>query len=205
MTDSRTLALFQEFLNEDNHPSSQTEEVCMISGEPIQENAITLSCGHCFNYKTLFSDVSEMRRTAGRLYDTGYVSKREIRCPYCRQVTTGILPYIPTLVKDKVNGVNAPQKYCMKHCVCEHAFVSGKRAGQLCGRPGFKYEGMNVCAVHQKSLAKTKEISNSWSQKHAALMKSHTCNMLRELLKEMKLDSRGTKKVLVHRFLKGDL
>ena len=47
-----------------NDTDTDIEEVttCLISNLPLECNHITLSCGHKFNYKSIFSEVKNQKR-----------------------------------------------------------------------------------------------------------------------------------------------
>ena len=37
--------------------ADEEEEVCLISGIPLQEKHITLCCGHKFNYMSIYNEI----------------------------------------------------------------------------------------------------------------------------------------------------
>jgi hypothetical protein len=192
--------MFQQFLQEATGPSS-TDTVCLVTGEPLGENAITLPCSHQFNYAALFAELVVLRRTGSRPYDTNYVSRREMRCPYCRARSSGILPYVPTVVSERTPGVNAPQRFCMQHRTCEQRLTRGARKNATCGRPGFEYSGHNVCPVHWGPMARAAAIDSAWSDVHQAAMATHTCVALRALLRANGLSCGGRKRVMIARLV----
>ena len=73
-----------------------------------------------------------------------------MKCPYCRTLQNGILPYLPSCKKTPF--VNWPEKYSLKLNKCPYVFKSGKRKNQPCNKPcSFEY-----CNQHLKLLEKEK-------------------------------------------------
>ena len=198
---SETADLFAQFLAEAPYCSKEEGEICLVTGAPLEENHVTLVCGHKFNYTAMYAELKQLRAWAGRPYDTNYVTSREMRCPYCRVVTKGVLPYVPSLVPERVRGLNAPQAFCVGQVPCEHLLLRGTRKGHACGRAGFLYKGKAICPVHWKVLTATKPGDSEWTPQHERARKEHSCVGLRELLKANGLPTSGTKKILVSRLL----
>lgn len=134
-------ALLNMLSNEDN--KKEEENVCLISGEKIDENYIKLDCGHCFNYNCLFNELVNQRK-ANRL-ETQKTTNTQIKCPYCRHNHKGILPWYYGYKKIKyVNWSKNNVKITIK---CQAALKSGKRKGEICGCSA-KYG--NYCGKHKK-------------------------------------------------------
>jgi hypothetical protein len=133
--------------DKDNH--KKKENGCLLTGLPLVKNSIKLECNHIFNYDALFNEVSKQK-----IYnelDTQYLSFHQIRCPYCRTITNQLLPYIPSINKKKVNGVNSPDKFTMKHKVCSYVFLCGKNKGKKCYGKGFETDfDCDLCEKHWK-------------------------------------------------------
>lgn len=87
------------------------KNVCLITDEPLEDNSITLTCNHKFNYIPLYKDLVNHKRKFNTMESTGALKHGEIRCPYCRHKQQFILPYYPELGLSKVSGVNEPYKY----------------------------------------------------------------------------------------------
>ena len=45
---------FSEINNENNNNNDNNEDMCLINGEKLNENFITLNCKHKFNYYPLY-------------------------------------------------------------------------------------------------------------------------------------------------------
>jgi hypothetical protein len=66
-----------------------------------------MDCGHKFNYIPLYKDIYNHKKKYNRMESGGQQSKiNEIRCPYCRNIQKGVLPYYDDLGLEKVHGVN---------------------------------------------------------------------------------------------------
>jgi len=144
-----------------SHDASGDEKdtKCLITGEELDRNAITLECGHTFNYIPIFNDMKSYR------YDTptGYYSysdnlnlrEHQIRCPYCRQVQENLLPYLPDVEPMRLKGVNYPLSLCMGKNTCNHVFKSGKNKGNVCNKRCYREK----CNQHYKPEVNFEDIS----------------------------------------------
>ena len=83
------------------------ENVCLITNEPLTNNFIKLECGHKFNYVPLYNDIKNHKTKFNGLEDhLNKLKSNQIRCPYCRNKQTEILPYYEELGLPKLHGVN---------------------------------------------------------------------------------------------------
>merc|ERR1712166_749956 len=135
-----------ETLCEDNHDNDV--ESCLISGESLEERPIILNCSHKFNYDSIFKEVSQ-QKVLNQL-ETTKLKIKEIKCPYCRKIQIGILPWKEGY--EKVQYVNWPLKLCSKTNICNHLMKSGKKKGQCCGKPSH----FDMCKSHIKLSEKQK-------------------------------------------------
>ena len=55
---------------------------CLITHDKLEENYITLACGHKFNYLPLYHEV--VKQKSGSILETAYLALNQIKCPYCR-------------------------------------------------------------------------------------------------------------------------
>ena len=79
--------------------------MCLITQEPLKENHVTLNCNHSFNYLPLYKDVKNFKQKFVSM-DTTNLKKTQIRCPYCRKVQDGLLPYVEMKGVEKIHGIN---------------------------------------------------------------------------------------------------
>lgn len=85
--------------------NSENNNSCLITNLPLTENYVKLACGHSFNYVPLFKDLV-VRKNKTAAMDTQILKVNEIRCPYCRNKESTLLPYYENMGVDKVHGVN---------------------------------------------------------------------------------------------------
>lgn len=147
-----------EFKEEQKKPtsiaseSSEQEELCLISNEPLEQNYIKLPCNHKFNYKPLLYAVIENSQIK---YNH---TKKQIKCPYCKSVYLNqVLPYNPLLVKTKYKNINWPQNNIICNNIndsslttCNYIYKSGKSKGVVCNKNAY----WGYCHTHIKYLNK---------------------------------------------------
>jgi len=81
---------------------------CLITNEPLLEFSMKLDCGHKFNYIPLYHDVANHKQKYNTMEsNVGALKTNELRCPYCREKHTRVLPFYESLGLPKLNGVNA--------------------------------------------------------------------------------------------------
>ena len=129
-------------------------EVCPITKEPII-NKITLSCGHSFEYYSLFNELIKNN-----------CSTKYHKCPYCRTKTEGFIPYydIPSMknyytVKGRLSNFNN------NYLKCQHIFCSGKKKGQQCQKCAHQFEQGQYCFSHKCKNSKIKSHDNKSKNK----------------------------------------
>ena len=82
-------------------------DLCLITSEPLKNNFIQLQCNHKFNYIPLYNDIKNHKKKFNLLEGPDSQLKiNEIRCPYCRNKQTGLLPYYEELGLPQTHGVN---------------------------------------------------------------------------------------------------
>ena len=133
INENEVLNYFNICLNEEDDliEDCENNETCLISGDRLIDYSLTLSCGHKFNYKSLFEEVYRQKCIINHK-EIVRVPHRCIKCPYCRTIVNGILPYRESIVYDKFEGVNWPEKYAIKTNVCSYVFRSGLKKGEKC-------------------------------------------------------------------------
>ena len=89
----------------ENKVTNNDDNVCLITNLPLTECYVKLECGHRFNYVPLFKDLV-VRKNKSAAMDTQILKANEIRCPYCRNKESTLLPYYENMGVDKVHGVN---------------------------------------------------------------------------------------------------
>jgi hypothetical protein len=104
--------------DEDKDGDKELKERCLISGEVLDNNYITLQCNHKFNFLELYNEVIEQKTK--KLLDNSKLRLNEIKCPYCRTITSNILPYFKYYDIKIIKGVNHPPDLSIKLYECTH-------------------------------------------------------------------------------------
>ena len=147
--------LFQSLSKDvDNDVDYKTKNLdnafCLISMMPLEDNHVTLECGHKFNYTPIFNEIKAQKYSCN-YYETQKLLKYQLKCPYCRNVQNSLLPPPYDMTKNTyLHKVNSPIKYCMKPRQCSYIFKSGKNKNQQCtSKCYFKF-----CNKHKKQIDK---------------------------------------------------
>jgi hypothetical protein len=129
--------LYKSLDDDIDNTIQEKEKTCLISLLPLQEPFVKLECGHTFNYEPLYVEILKQRYIF-KTYDKSNLTKHDlkkikndlfIKCPYCRNVQSELLPYedtIPNIVK--LYGVNTNDKACYPyHTICNYSngYVKG--------------------------------------------------------------------------------
>ena len=103
----------------DETNNAKNSNICLITNEKLIDRYVKLNCGHSFNYVPLYNDLVNYKSKYNLMES---VHKRlmndEIRCPYCRNIQKGIIPYYEELNLPKINGVNYIQVFNPKQFRC---------------------------------------------------------------------------------------
>jgi len=124
------------------------EEVCLIDGTQLKDQCIELKCSHKFNYISILNEIKIQRKYNN--LETQKLHPYQIKCPYCRLIHDGILPYKETLFNKKIRGVNWPPSKVLKSKICQSILKSGKRKGEMCAKPCLN----KYCGRHEKTTTK---------------------------------------------------
>ena len=90
----------------------QEQQVCLITNESLTDRHFKMNCGHTFNYVPLYKDIVNHKTKFNVMESSvGKSKKNEIRCPYCRDKQTGVLPYYEDLGLPLIEGVNVYTPY----------------------------------------------------------------------------------------------
>ena len=211
-------------LSDDNDDiGSENNQQCLLTGEPLELNHITLPCQHSFNYKPLYNEILSRKFKLNKYSrHANYLKVNQIECPYCRNISNKLIPYCPLISGvSKVAGVNSPKKYTIQEHTCSHIFKNGKNKGTTCTNSGFFYKenGKVVCLcskhwqyqqktnLHKSNQEKSKKNSISQSTKptltklEESLHKKYRVVDLKNILRENKEKLGGNKYDLVKRVI----
>jgi hypothetical protein len=92
---------------ESNCKTEEDDNLCLITNQPLIDKFVKMECGHKFNYLPLFNDLVNHKKKFNNMESTStHLKINEIRCPYCRKKSIGLLPYYEELGLAKITGVN---------------------------------------------------------------------------------------------------
>jgi hypothetical protein len=161
------------------------ENICLISKEKLHPNHITLSCKHKFNYIPIFKEISYQKNKSNTSFEITKLSYNEIKCPYCRQITNKLIPYIPYPSVKQIKYVNSPDELCMPAMKCHHVYRpthkcdpdvgfgnNDNNCDTKCDKNALYYEAENVlfCIQHFRQYEKRmKSIEDKKAKEHAKM------------------------------------
>lgn len=192
---------------------NQSYNQCLISDKTLDENHITLDCNHKFNYIPLFDEIKSQKFTKN-YFDINKPLLHQIKCPYCRTITSKLLPYFSAIHDVKINGVNYNNKFPkIQLHTCEHIWP---KLNKNCGDNACKTEYGCLCNKHfciQKNKKLKKEKANNSNAEDIlkiiklnnyledGLYEKLTIPQLKILLKKNNCKVGGIKKDLLARIL----
>jgi hypothetical protein len=98
---------FDELYKSLDIDDNEDENVCLITNETLTNHFVQLQCNHKFNYLSLYNDIKNHKQKFNSLEGhNSQLQSNEVRCPYCRNKQTGLLPYYEELGLPLVHGVN---------------------------------------------------------------------------------------------------
>jgi hypothetical protein len=113
--------------SENNEKTENDNNCCLISGDLLVDRYVTMNCGHKFNYSPLFKDIMQHKLKFNSMESSNKLKNNQIRCPYCRNKQTDLLPYYEDMSFEKINGVNyylsnivSSSTVLKKHKNCEY-------------------------------------------------------------------------------------
>jgi DNA-directed RNA polymerase subunit RPC12/RpoP len=98
---------------------------CLISNKPLDANCVTMECGHIFNYVPLYHDILNHKKKFNSM-EKKILKTMEIRCPYCRNIQTALLPFFDLEGVEKVHGVNFVDTSRMVTATHNNIWIKGK-------------------------------------------------------------------------------
>ena len=82
------------YIDEDAENKIDESNLCLITQEQLTDKYIELNCGHKFNYIPLYNDLVNFKKKFNLMEGINTrLDNEEIRCPYCREKQSGLLPY----------------------------------------------------------------------------------------------------------------
>jgi hypothetical protein len=129
-------------LDQPDDDNANDKTVCLITNDKLTDRYFEMKCGHKFNYVPLYKDLVNHRKKFNSMESgTNVLSKSEIRCPYCRERQTGVLPYYEDMGLDLMEGVNAVH---IKPVICSFVW-SNEHFDDTCKEDDFNQETIKCC------------------------------------------------------------
>ncbi len=104
---------YEELYKTLDDETEQNDNLCLITLMPLTENAVTLKCGHKFNYEALYDEIYSQKHILHKynILDQKYRKFLQknlyfLKCPYCRELQTELLPYLPYIKPKLYYGIN---------------------------------------------------------------------------------------------------
>lgn len=136
--------LYKQLFEEND--TDKDEECCLITDDTLEEDHVKLVCNHKFNYIPLYKELSNQKNR--NYLETSKLHTNQIKCPYCRTIQDGLIPFNKRYPELKKKGVNYPPSKYFKSNKCCKILSSGKRKGQPCNIGCFS----EFCKKHSKPL-----------------------------------------------------
>lgn len=190
--------LFKSYLCEDQNGDERDFSLnnsCLISGEPLDNNHITLDCKHKFNINELYNEVVQQKTKHTLYFNKTKIKYNEIKCPYCRTITPKLLPYFKYYNNNLIYGVNCPQHLTMQLYECEY---KGKK-NTNCGKNACITNSGTLCNNHIKYTYNEEQIIKTLDKISIACLKKKTIKELKDELKQHSKKTSGNKDELLIR------
>lgn len=155
--------LYKDLFNSDD--SDDNEDYCLITIEKLNDDSIKLACGHSFNYEAIYNDIVNQKNKYKNALEVSTLAINQVKCPYCRNIQTGLIPFNKKFPNLKLKGVNWPPCFYHKPNNCCHIIKSGRYKGNLCNKSCVH----KFCTVHNKNKKIKKETNEN---KCCAILKS---------------------------------
>lgn len=167
-----------------DEPDDDNTNVCLITNETLTDRYFEMNCGHKFNYVPLYKDFVN-HRTKFNSMESGVnvLSKSEIRCPYCRERQTGVLPYYEDMGLEMVEGVNAVY---IKPVKCSFVW-DNEYFDQNCPEDDFNQKTIKCCSIGTKTILPDFTNIGIYCGKHGKVILSKHAKELKEKQKQEKL------------------
>ena len=186
--------LFNNLLNNNNNDYVNSENICLITNEVLDNNHIKLSCQHNFNYEPLYNEV--VYQKTRKLLDNSQLKINEIKCPYCRTITNKLLPFYKYYSVRSIRGVTYPEEYCMKIYECQHI-----KNGIKCTKTGCNTMNGIFCNKHLPTNKIEEDILTNENIDTFSYYKKKKVTELKNILRLNNYKISGNKKELIDRII----
>lgn len=186
-------------VDSDEEDNLESPNVCQITGMPLIDKCVKLNCGHSFNYDAIYTEICKQKFDF-HTYSVEQLSFAErkkirdlginyfIRCPYCRNIQSELLPYYEELGFFKKYGVNTTDKAYLvydatRHLSCTSTYVCY----------GYTFI-KGICSAVSLVDDKTIPCYNSWVTELSGTGKNYCPRHIRTYTKNYKFAERQKKK-----------
>ena len=153
----------------ENFNDISNNNICLITQEKLTDNFIKLPCNHTFNYMSIYNEILFQKNHINKRLESSKTSLYQIKCPFCRTIHNGILPYYEDNNIKIINGINSPYKYILSCYECNYF----KRNNIKCNKKANCYKIGKYCNLHQKYLNKKEKNINNIELKYCkAILKT---------------------------------
>jgi len=194
--------------------SPKDDASCLISGAPLGEYSVTLNCNHTFNYLPLYNELTTQKCVKNTL-EVIKLGVNQLKCPYCRTIQNGILPFHPELSESApllygVNTIDIAHHTCLK---CNYVkYTDGAGLPVFCSYESSSFSTLEsdkktYCSIHyynmkvmaQKQAKKQQMLDAKNKIKEETLKKKEEAKTVKQLAvaaaKQVKLEQKQAEKV----------
>ena len=138
---------FNILLNEYLNSNENSDNICLITKEPLLNDKVTLPCNHSFNYEPLYNEIIQQKKVKNT-YEIVILNKSQIKCPYCRAIHNCLLPYnrkfqtFKNIMEKKLRIIKKKDNNCLA------LIKTGPNKGTQCNRKCEK----QLCNIHKKII-----------------------------------------------------
>lgn len=171
-------------LDQPDDDNANDKSVCLITNDKLTDRHYEMKCGHKFNYAPLYNDLVNHRKKFNSMENgTNVLSKSEIRCPYCRERQTGVLPYYEDMGLEMIEGVNAVH---IKPVKCSFVW-DNEHFDANCPEDDFNQKTIQCCHEGFKTVLPDFKNIGFYCCKHGKVVLHKNAKEMREKQKQDKL------------------
>jgi hypothetical protein len=125
----------------------------------------------------IYKEVLYQKNKSNTLYEVTKLQPYQIKCPYCRNITDKLLPFIPYPHVKHAKNIHAAEPDCIPAIKCSHIRKShtSNKCDIQCDKNALYYEAENLlfCSTHYKTYT-SKNVTSDTNNKPlcTAILKS---------------------------------
>lgn len=193
-----------DFYKELNGANETKDDVnnCLITDMPLTDKFVKLNCNHSFNYTPLYNDIYSSKFRTDTI-SSNYPTNK-IKCPYCRNTQSKLLPYHEDLKLPLVYGINTNNvMYTIvknKYNKFVYANTVSYFSGTCCFLISENYECTNSSVILHNETKKT------YCCSHIGIIKKEYIKHLKDIKKQtIKLKKQQEKEAIKKQKLQTEL